>query len=108
MIEKEYELRQHRTKIVLQIQSQIFRQIAQKLCKQMKCKAVSRSLCCVALEETEGYTVNYGAVSYPIYQTATYAHEGVGKSMGYDYSRLQNPTREHPKSFSCVCTIKLI
>lgn len=50
---------------------------------------------CLHLEETEGCTVNYGAISYPIYQTATYAHEGVGKSTGYDYSRLQNPTREH-------------
>lgn len=35
-----------------------------------------------------------GAVSFPIYQTATYAHPGVGQSTGYDYSRLQNPTRE--------------
>ena len=50
---------------------------------------------CLHLEETVGCTVNYGAISYPIYQTATYAHEGVGKSTGYDYSRLQNPTREH-------------
>lgn len=50
---------------------------------------------CLHLEEIEGCTVNYGAISYPIYQTATYAHEGVGKSTGYDYSRLQNPTREH-------------
>ena len=50
---------------------------------------------CLHLEETEGKTENYGALSYPIYQTATYAHKGVGKSTGYDYSRLQNPTREH-------------
>lgn len=49
---------------------------------------------CLHLEETEGKTENYGAISYPIYQTATYAHPGVGKSTGYDYSRLQNPTRE--------------
>lgn len=35
-----------------------------------------------------------GAISYPIYQTATYAHPEVGKSTGYDYSRLQNPTRK--------------
>lgn len=35
-----------------------------------------------------------GAVSFPIYQTATFAHKGVGESTGYDYSRLQNPTRE--------------
>lgn len=49
---------------------------------------------CLHLEETEGKTENFGALSYPIYQTATYAHPGVGKSTGYDYSRLQNPTRE--------------
>ncbi|MGN0165083.1 MAG: trans-sulfuration enzyme family protein [Lachnospiraceae bacterium] len=49
---------------------------------------------CLHLEETEGRTDNFGAISYPIYQTATYAHPGVGQSTGYDYSRLQNPTRE--------------
>ncbi|WP_027728480.1 PLP-dependent aspartate aminotransferase family protein [Treponema sp. C6A8] len=37
---------------------------------------------------------HYGSVSFPIYQTATYAHPGVGQSTGFDYSRLQNPTRE--------------
>lgn len=37
---------------------------------------------------------HYGAVSYPIYQTATFAHPDVGASTGYDYSRVQNPTRE--------------
>lgn len=50
---------------------------------------------CIHLEETEGRTDNYGAISFPIYQTATYAHPGVGKSTGYDYSRLKNPTRNH-------------
>ncbi len=35
-----------------------------------------------------------GAVSVPIYQSATFSREEVGKSTGYDYSRLQNPTRE--------------
>ncbi|MCM1228171.1 MAG: PLP-dependent aspartate aminotransferase family protein [Clostridium sp.] len=50
---------------------------------------------CLHLEEDEGCTNHYGAISYPIYQTATYAHSGVGQSMGYDYSRLQNPTKEH-------------
>ena len=50
---------------------------------------------CLHLEEEEGYSNNYGAISYPIYQTATYAHLGVGRSTGYDYSRLQNPTKEH-------------
>lgn len=50
---------------------------------------------CLHLKETEGKSENFGAISYPIYQTSTYAHPGVGKSTGYDYSRLQNPTREH-------------
>ncbi len=36
-----------------------------------------------------------GAVSVPIFQSATFAHPGVGLSTGYDYSRLQNPTREY-------------
>lgn len=50
---------------------------------------------CIHLEEDGDYTKHYGAISYPIYQTATYAHPSVGQSTGYDYSRLQNPTREH-------------
>lgn len=37
---------------------------------------------------------NTGSLSYPIYQSATFAHPGVGQSTGYDYSRSQNPTRE--------------
>lgn len=49
---------------------------------------------CLHIEEDEGNCDHYGAISYPIYQTATYAHPEVGKSTGYDYSRLQNPTRE--------------
>lgn len=35
-----------------------------------------------------------GAISTPIYQTATFRHEAVGHSTGYDYSRTKNPTRE--------------
>ncbi len=50
---------------------------------------------CLHLEEDEGDCKNFGALSFPIYQTATYAHLGVGRSTGFDYSRLQNPTREH-------------
>ena len=34
-----------------------------------------------------------GAVSVPIYQTSTYAQEGIGKHKGYEYARTQNPTR---------------
>ncbi|GHU49414.1 cystathionine gamma-synthase [Clostridia bacterium] len=36
-----------------------------------------------------------GAICVPIYQSSTFAHPGVGESTGYDYSRSQNPTREH-------------
>lgn len=34
-----------------------------------------------------------GAVSMPIYQTATFAHPALGESTGFDYSRSSNPTR---------------
>ena len=34
-----------------------------------------------------------GAVTVPIYQTSTFAHEAVGEHKGYDYSRTANPTR---------------
>lgn len=49
---------------------------------------------CLHLENNENMEKAFGAVSFPIYQTATFAHRGVGESTGYDYSRLQNPTRE--------------
>lgn len=49
---------------------------------------------CIHLEN-ESRDNFYGAVSFPIFQTATFAHPSVGNSTGYDYSRLQNPTREH-------------
>jgi cystathionine gamma-synthase len=36
-----------------------------------------------------------GSVSPPIYQTSTYAQDGVGRPRGgYEYARTQNPTRE--------------
>src|SRR5213079_82228 len=34
-----------------------------------------------------------GAVTDRIYQTSTYAQEGLGKHKGYEYARTQNPTR---------------
>jgi cystathionine beta-lyase/cystathionine gamma-synthase len=34
-----------------------------------------------------------GAVSMPVYQTATFRHPRLGKSTGYDYSRSGNPNR---------------
>jgi len=35
-----------------------------------------------------------GAISTPIYQTATFRHPALGQSTGFDYSRSQNPTRK--------------
>ena len=61
--------------------------------------SVSIETKCLHLEEKienaedECKSLHYGSVSYPIYQTATYAHPAVGQSTGFDYSRLQNPTR---------------
>ncbi|MDE7228331.1 MAG: PLP-dependent aspartate aminotransferase family protein [Treponemataceae bacterium] len=56
---------------------------------------------CLHLEKNEDdsfsdditHCSHYGAISFPIYQTSTYAHPAVGKSTGFDYSRMQNPTR---------------
>jgi cystathionine beta-lyase/cystathionine gamma-synthase len=41
-------------------------------------------------QEPEAMT---GAVMTPIFQSSTYAQEGVGKPKGYEYSRTGNPTR---------------
>ncbi len=35
-----------------------------------------------------------GAVSMPIFQSATFRHIELGNSTGFDYSRLENPTRQ--------------
>lgn len=43
---------------------------------------------------SKGYDPHTGAVSFPIYQSATFRHPGLHQTTGYDYSRLQNPTRE--------------
>lgn len=48
---------------------------------------------CIHLEGDDCAS-RFGAVSFPIYQTATFAHPALGESTGYDYSRVQNPTRQ--------------
>ena len=35
-----------------------------------------------------------GAVTVPIYQTSTYVQLSLGEHQGYEYARVQNPTRE--------------
>lgn len=47
---------------------------------------------CIHAAKNENHTT--GAITTPIFQSATFAHPGVGQSTGYDYARLQNPTRE--------------
>lgn len=49
---------------------------------------------CIYGNNEKSGTDNTGAISTPIYQSATFAHPSVGNSTGYDYSRSQNPTRE--------------
>ena len=36
----------------------------------------------------------WGALSFPIYQSASFAHRGLFESTGFDYTRMQNPTRQ--------------
>jgi cystathionine gamma-synthase len=47
-----------------------------------------------AVHGAKGYDETTGALSFPIYQSATFRHPGLNQTTGYDYSRLQNPTRE--------------
>lgn len=42
----------------------------------------------------KGFDKETGAISFPIYQSATFRHPGLNQSTGYDYSRVLNPTRE--------------
>ena len=66
--------------------------------------ALSIETKCLHLEDEtkeEPACKHYGSISFPIYQTATYAHPGVGRSTGFDYSRLQNPTREQLEKIVC-------
>jgi cystathionine gamma-synthase/cystathionine beta-lyase len=41
-----------------------------------------------------GFDEKTGAISVPIYPSATYRHPAVGESTGYDYTRSGNPTRQ--------------
>ncbi len=36
----------------------------------------------------------HGAISFPVYYSATFAHPALGESTGFDYSRSNNPTRQ--------------
>jgi cystathionine gamma-synthase len=58
--------------------------------KEEKCLKIET----IAVHGSKGFDPVTGAVSFPIYQSATFRHPGLKESTGYDYSRLQNPTRE--------------
>lgn len=47
-----------------------------------------------AVRGASGGDSHTGAISFPIYQSATFKHPALNESTGYDYSRLQNPTVE--------------
>lgn len=53
-----------------------------------------RNLETIMVQGSRKYKDAAGAVSFPIYQSATFSHPGLNQSTGYDYSRTQNPTRE--------------
>ncbi len=47
----------------------------------------------IAVRGYEGIDERTGSISYPLYQSATFAHPAWGESTGYCYSRCGNPTR---------------
>ncbi|MBQ1492012.1 MAG: PLP-dependent transferase, partial [Blautia sp.] len=50
---------------------------------------------CIHLPKEKELKDRFGSISFPIYQTATFAHPGPGRSTGYDYTRSANPSRDY-------------
>ena len=48
---------------------------------------------CVCSPEAGEDRHPFGALTVPIFQTATFTHPGIGETNGYDYTRESNPTR---------------
>lgn len=46
-----------------------------------------------AIHAGQGPDPTTGAIMTPIYQTSTYAQQGIGVHKGYEYARVSNPTR---------------
>ncbi|WP_408071950.1 trans-sulfuration enzyme family protein [Butyrivibrio sp. JL13D10] len=63
-----------------------------------KCTEVNCSIDTKCQQLDRSLMDQWGAISFPIYQTATFAHPGLGESTGYDYTRMQNPTRKQLES----------
>lgn len=56
----------------------------------------------IAVSGVSGGDKITGAISYPIYQAATFKHHGLNNGTGYDYARAQNPTREEAEKTVAV------
>lgn len=48
---------------------------------------------CIHNKNAEEGIHAYGAVTVPVFQTATFFHPGIGQTIGYNYTRESNPTR---------------
>ena len=57
---------------------------------------------CIHLEEKEDSIHHYGAMTYPIYQTATYAHPGVGQSTESNKRTFRENSRFFRKWNRCI------
>lgn len=64
--------------------------------------SLKKSFETIAVSGVSGGDKATGAISYPIYQAATFRHNGLNNSTGYDYSRAQNPTREEAEKTLAV------
>jgi len=64
--------------------------------------ALEKSFETIAVSGVSGGDKVTGAISFPIYQAATFKHHGLNNSTGYDYSRAQNPTREEAEKTLAV------
>ena len=59
----------------------------------MKGDPQKRGLSTQAIHAGQAPDPNTGAVAVPIYQTSTYVHDELGVHKGFEYARVQNPTR---------------
>ncbi|MDR0550778.1 MAG: PLP-dependent aspartate aminotransferase family protein [Spirochaetaceae bacterium] len=59
-----------------------------------KDKSTTLALDTLTARGAEYFEPRTGAVSVPIFQSATFRHPGQGRSTGFDYSRGNNPTRK--------------
>lgn len=64
--------------------------------------SLEKSFETIAVSGASGGDEKTGAISYPIYQAATFKHNGLNNSTGYDYARAQNPTREEAEKTLAV------